>query len=75
MERGKYLTAEEIRHLCTYLCGKGIYGSLFCAGCPVKREGRRDRTEYFKKYYQEKTKKKRQEAKHELSGRDNQAGK
>lgn len=62
MERGKYLTWEEIRDLCARRCQGPARSPLYCEGCPIMREGRRDRTEYFKKYYQEKTKKKRQEA-------------
>lgn len=63
MERGKYLTQDEIATLCNKYCGART--ETYCEGCPILREGRRDRTDYYKKYYLEKTKKKRQEARHE----------
>lgn len=71
MERGLYLNREEMHQICSrcrdnpHITAYGLeeyWKQSRCPTCPLRRTGRRDRKEYFKKYYQEKTKKKRQEA-------------
>lgn len=55
----KVLTDEEVEIICKKKC---IRPSFYCEDCPMTRTGKRDRKAYFQRYYQEVTKKKKQEA-------------